>query len=118
MGSSTDAHCYNCGYDVFLMLGGGMSNYTTYAAWPVTCNNCHAVTTANFKQLPLSCTKCESTDVLAFDSAESWKGDGETIESWGELRLTSGHYRCPRCGEHELRFGTNAGGREHIILWD
>jgi hypothetical protein len=28
MGSSTDAHCYNCGYDVFLMLGGGISNYT------------------------------------------------------------------------------------------
>jgi hypothetical protein len=40
MGSSTDAHCYNCGYDVFLMLGGGMSNHTTYAAWPVTYGKC------------------------------------------------------------------------------
>ena len=24
MGISTDAHCFACGYDTFLMLGGGM----------------------------------------------------------------------------------------------
>jgi hypothetical protein len=60
MGSSTDAHCYSCGYDVFLMLGGGMANHTTFAAWPVTCENCNGVTTANFKLFPLACLKCGS----------------------------------------------------------
>jgi hypothetical protein len=35
---------------------------------------------------------------------ELWKGDGEVIESSGELGLTSGHYRCPKCEKYELRF--------------
>jgi ribosomal protein S27AE len=117
MGTSTDAHCYNCGYDAFLMLGSGMVNYATYAAWPVTCNQCKGVTTANFKKRPLACGKCKSVNVLPFDSEKLWRGDGEVTERWGELELTDGHYRCPECGEYELRFGTNAGGRGKI-LWD
>lgn len=40
MGISTDAHCFACGYDTFLMLGAGMENHTTYEAWPVTCKDC------------------------------------------------------------------------------
>jgi hypothetical protein len=117
VGSSTDAHCYKCGYDVFLTLGGGMANHTTFAAWPVTCENCNGVTAANFKLFPLACLKCGSTHVLPFDDARLWKGDGKPSEQWGELPLTDGHYRCPNCREYELRFGTNAMGHGHI-LWD
>jgi hypothetical protein len=50
VGTSTDAHCFACGYDTFLMLGGGMANHTTHAAWPVSCKVCSSITTANFKQ--------------------------------------------------------------------
>ena len=46
-----------------------------------------------------------------------WNGEGEIIERWGKLTLTSGHYRCPKCDKMELRFGTNAGGHSKV-LWD
>lgn len=109
MGTSTDAHCFACGYDTLLRLGGGMSNFKTYSAWPVTCEKCAAITTANFKQSPLACERCESNDV---------KPMTEPYESWGNLALlTEGHYRCPKCHQRELRFGTNV--RNHPkIRWD
>ncbi len=124
MGTSTDAHCSACGYDTFLMLGGGMSNHTTYAAWPVSCKTCAAVTTANFKESPLVCRSCKSQDVTSPTDLRWWKGDGNVIESWlmglardDALTLTNGHYRCPKCDEFELRFGTNAAGHP-IRMWD
>ena len=117
MGTSTDAHCLACGYDTFLMLGGGMRNHTTYAAWPVACKVCSAVTTANFKQSPLMCEKCESENVTQITDRHEWQGDGKVIVTWGKLTLTDGHYRCPQCGEFELRFGTNAGGHG-MVMWD
>lgn len=129
MGTSTDAHCSVCGYDTFLMLGGGMSNHTTYAAWPVSCKTCAAVTTANFKESPLVCQRCKSRDVIPPTDLQFWKGDGNVTESWGgkwwkgdggmddALTLTNGHYRCPKCGKFELRFGTNAAGHA-MRMWD
>ena len=115
MGTSTDAHCYSCGYDVFLMLGGGRANHTTYAAWPVSCTRCSAVTTANFKNLPPRCMECGSSDVSAFDNPKLWKGDGAPRQRWGGLELTDGHYRCPLCDAFELRFGTNANGHGCVM---
>lgn len=98
-----------------------MANHATYAAWPVSCKMCAAVTTANFKQSPLTCQACKSHDVTPAADHQWWKGDGNVIESWGigrdALTLTNGHYRCPKCGEFELRFGTNAGGHA-IMMWD
>lgn len=116
MGTTTDAHCFACGYDTFLSLGGGMTD-PTYAAWPVSCRTCAAVTTADFEHIPLSCEECKGGDVTPPTDRQWWKGDGHVFESWGELTLTSGHYRCPRCGEFELRFGTNVGGHREI-MWD
>jgi hypothetical protein len=117
MGTSTDAHCFACGYDAFLRLGGGMSNHTWYAAWPISCRKCSAITTANYKRSPLVCESCESTNVAPITDPAIWKGDGETVEQWAELTLTDCEYRCPRCGEFALRFGTNASGHGQI-LWD
>jgi hypothetical protein len=99
-----------------------MANHTTYAAWPVSCTVCAAITTANFKQSPLVCKGCESSDVTPLTEPQAWKGDGNVIETWGwldpdPLTLTDGHYRCPKCGEFELRFGTNVGGHRKVD-WD
>ena len=99
------------------MLGGGMANHTTYEAWPVTCKDCSAITTANFKQTPLVCEVCKSDNVAKITNPHEWKGDGEVFESWGDLTLTNGHYRCPKCDKLELRFGTNVGGHGGI-MWD
>jgi hypothetical protein len=109
VGHSSDAHCYACGYDTWLRLGAGMSNHAIYAAWPVSCKACSAVTTANFKKTPLTCERCQSPDVLPFTDPSLWKGDGNERDRWGDLALADGHYRCPKCLAFELRFGTNAG---------
>ncbi len=95
------------------MLGGGMRNYATFAAWPVSCAACSAITTANFKQTPLTCLECASGNVLPISDPLQWKGDGHVIERWGDLTLTDGHYRCPKCNKLELRFDTMFG-----IMWD
>jgi DNA-directed RNA polymerase subunit RPC12/RpoP len=117
LGTSTDAHCFACGYDTFLMLGGSMANHATYAAWPVSCTVCSAITTANFKQSPLVCQECKSNNVIPVIDPHVWKGDGGIIERWGDLTLTDEHYRCPKCSELELRFGTNVGGHGKM-MWD
>jgi predicted RNA-binding Zn-ribbon protein involved in translation (DUF1610 family) len=121
MGSSTDAHCYNCGLDEPLKIGGGMRNHETYAAWPVSCPVCKTVTTPNTKATPLTCLKCGSEGVEQFDAPMNWRGDGVAAVRWGmfesSLTLTDGHYRCPHCGEFELRFGTNYG-QHPAISWD
>lgn len=116
MGTSTDAHCFACGYDTFLMLGGGRQNHRTHAAWPVTCKGCSAVTTANFRALPLACLECGGPDVVPVTDRSQWTGDGVQTQMWGDLRLTDGHYRCPKCGVFELRFGTDAGGYGKVMF--
>jgi ribosomal protein S27AE len=114
MGFSSDAHCFACGYDTVLLLGANRAIHRTYAAWPVSCESCAAVTTANFKEKPLTCAKCHS--IVVQPMTDHWKGDGEETEMWGHLKLTDGHYRCPKCSNFELRFGTNAGGHGRIMF--
>jgi hypothetical protein len=112
MGNSVDAKCGSCSYHGWFRTGGGKNNHTTYSAWPVVCRSCQAVSIANFKSNPLKCLKCESVEVERFDTSENWRGDGEKVVSWDNLELTDGHYRCPKCGDFELRFDN---GR---MLWD
>lgn len=41
-----------------------MESFKVFAAWPVACKDCSAVTTANFKESPLICQACESINVV------------------------------------------------------
>ena len=120
MGFSSDAHCFACGYDTGLFLGAGMENNHTYAAWPVKCNECKEVVTANFKSEPLSCEECHGSDVIPYTDKTLSLGDGdnESMLYWSGLKLTNGRYCCPRCGKYELKFGTNASGRHARIMFD
>ncbi|YBW37771.1 hypothetical protein ACMYR2_0261 [Nitrobacter sp. TKz-YC01] len=95
-----------------------MADHVKNAAWPVYCKLCDEITTANHKQMPLTCNECNTTDVIPIDDPSVWLGDNEGIsEMWGRLRLMDGHYRCPKCGRFEVRFGKNAGGHS-ILSWD
>ena len=120
MGMSSDAHCFACGYDTGLFLGAGMSNHHTHAAWPVKCNQCKEVTTANYKSQPLICSECNSPNVVPYSDENLWLGDGEndSMLQWWDLKLTNGHYCCPRCGKYELKFGTNASGKHERVFID
>jgi len=112
VGTSADAHCTSCGYHTSLALGGGMVDHATYAAWPVVCDSCSAVTTANFEQTPLVCEECNGSKVIPMSDGRNWRGDGEVVVDWGELILTDGHYRCPKCGAFELQFVRGD------VMWD
>lgn len=94
-----------------------MANHTMYAAWPVSCRACSSITTANFKEKPLACSQCGNPDVIPITDPTICKGGTEVVESWGDLALMDGEYKCPRCGEFALRFGTDAGGHGQT-LWD
>jgi Zn finger protein HypA/HybF involved in hydrogenase expression len=97
-----------------------MSNHRTHAAWPVKCNQCKEVTTANFESQPLSCEECHGLDVIPYTDKNLSLGDGEngSMLHWGNLNLTNGRYCCPRCGKYELKFSTNASGRHARIGFD
>lgn len=104
MGTSANVRCSACGYKTSLRLGGGRANHRVYAAWPVNCDDCAETTTANFKQVPLVCRTCSGSNVAPVANDRNWVGDGKTNVNWGDLELTDGHYRCPKCDAFELRF--------------
>jgi hypothetical protein len=116
MGSSTDVHCFACGYDQQLLIGGGFRGQASW--WPVSCPHCAAITTANARQAPQVCSACKSPDVLELTDP---RVSGQQIENAAfdaeDSGLPSGRCRCPKCGEWELRFGTNVG-KHFPIMWD
>lgn len=112
MGTSANAECASCGYEEQLALGGGMRNFQTYAAWPVWCDACRRVTTANHLAEPIACERCGSDAVKMASDPAVWRGDGKVTITWNDLKLTDGHYRCPRCDAFTLSF------RDGWMLWD
>lgn len=117
---STDAHCFSCGYDTALMVGSLMSSHQVYSAGPVICEGCKAITTANFEAAELTCETCKSSNVSPVRDSANWLGDDDRNSfKWAELPLPlrelidldfPGHYKCPKCGTFELRFGTDFMG--------
>src|SRR6218665_1955632 len=75
--NSMDAHCFSCGYDTLLMVGGLMSNHQVYSPGPISCDGCQAITTANYKPLPLTCAVCNSSSVAPMRDAANWLGDDD-----------------------------------------
>lgn len=106
---STDAHCFSCGYDTFLMVGSLMSNCQVYWAKPVICESCNAITTANFIAAELTCETCKSSNVSPVQDPANRLGDDDREFAKWALDLP-GRYKCPKCGTFELRFGTDFMG--------
>ena len=113
MGSSTQARCRSCGYDSdMLIVGSGMMEGNLY--WPVICEKCEEVTTANFERPRLQCRKCRTTRVIRISASKVWKGDGNIVQEWGDYFVTDGHYQCPKCKKFELEFGES----DIQVQWD
>jgi hypothetical protein len=114
MGHQATAVCDSCNYEADYVVGGNMANFREVAMFPVCCDVCRALTSANFMQRPLKCGHCGASGVRPFTDAGMSKGDGkDTAEEWLTpglpLRLDDGHYRCPKCGEFCLRFAVRQG---------
>lgn len=119
MGSRTDAHCYNCGYDVELPIGGGMLTYNEHTDWPVQCMDCRTISSTNIRLTPLSCKSCGSNNVIECHDRSLYAGDGKytSVMCW-ERQLTDGHYKCPKCEMFALRYDTDYAERGPSIRWD
>lgn len=117
MGTSTDAHCYACGYDDMQLIGSGRTDMETNLRWPIICNHCQRVTTANLKASIPRCNKCESSDLSALDDPANFRGDGGAVAvRWGKMELRDFSFLCPKCSAFEMRMGTNPTQR--FIDWD
>lgn len=110
MGHTGTAVCDGCSYEAQYAIGGTRKSFTTDSKFPVSCRQCRAVTSANVMQSPLKCPDCGSTDVTPFSAAGMSKGEGgRVVERWGDLTLEDDRYRCPACGQLDLRFGRGLG---------
>ena len=114
MGSSVVAVC-PCGYKTPpLMIGGGMSNFNEYCAFPAYCAKGNHLLTINLFDNSRRCHRAKPTP---YDNAALVGDLGENVvASWkfGEQSavLTDGHYFCPDCHNNTLQF-SNYG-----LMWD
>ncbi|MCA0248246.1 MAG: hypothetical protein LCH93_16660 [Proteobacteria bacterium] len=117
MGTSASFQCRTCGHEKSVLVGGGLANHHGFTAWPVSCRDCRAVTTADFKTSPLACLECSGTDVQPFSDPTMFESPGKAIMSWGDLTLTDALYRCPQCQEFQLRVLAD-WTRSIPVFWD
>ena len=116
MGSSFTAKCERCDLEAYGSIGGGMSDFKTFSAWPCFCRSCNNITTANTLAEPLVCLECKSTEVTIYDDSLSIEGPPnrrESSVSWGSRRLdTTRSYLCPHCASFAVVF------RHGGMSWD
>ena len=91
MGNTATVRCTACGYKAGITIGGTMAGFEEYSAWPVTCLNCKAITSANTRKSPLACGKCGSKNVIELQDPRTYAGDGtdDVLMAW-ERALTDG----------------------------
>lgn len=117
MGSSFTARCKNCDLRASGLIGGGLTDFQTFAAWPCLCRSCGDITTANTLAESLTCIGCDSSKVTLYDDTLSLN-DGPLDRPGSDIRWmkmgldTSRAYLCPRCGSYAVEF--QAGSRN----WD
>jgi hypothetical protein len=112
MGNILRAAC-GCGFQTdALFLGGGMMNFTTYCGAPALCSGCGELHVLNYLDPRPSCPEC-GRDVSFYNDpqlrSELNAGDSsEPVFSWrletGTFVLADGLFRCPRCGNFDMRF--------------
>jgi Zn finger protein HypA/HybF involved in hydrogenase expression len=112
MGSSVIAIC-PCGVDEQILIGGGMMNHETTCLFPCSCEKCHSLVETNILAKRPRCPKCGASNPIPYSDPRLVGDEGRgKVECWGELTLTDGTYKCPKCKKMTLRF--EPGG----MLWD
>lgn len=120
MGASVIASC-SCGLDTGdIWVGGGISNFTVFCAFPIYCKACDGIRVTNMYDMPLTCLECGDGEVTPYDDPSLVGEPGaESVFEWNtngrlgrDLKLTDGTYLCPACRNFTLRFS------EGSICWD
>lgn len=111
MGSIISAACTNCGFeDDRVVIGGGLKTFKEHSAWPVNCQECKTLRSANIVREPLACSTCGSTRITIYGSRvqrqakSSFEENDMPAASWGDYQLKSGPHMCPRCSTEGLVF--------------
>ena len=113
MGLEVIAMC-ECGLDVIVLIGGGMTNFITTCYFPCLCEACHNIVQVNLLKKTMKCPKYKSSDLISYDDPRlsEFKGQHE-VAIWRifkqgklarQLLLTDGYYMCPNCNKLSLRF--------------
>jgi hypothetical protein len=90
MGSLAHCKCMNCSYSRSFFVGGLRSTFATDSPWPIRCQNCREITTANYRVPQLVCNQCGSKEVIHMEDSSGWIGDGEiTLYDWFGAELPS-----------------------------
>ena len=90
MGQMIGFKCEGCGYTGNLRVGGIRRTYATNQPWPVYCEGCQSITTANYRSSPLICKSCGSDRVCHIDSPEIYAGNGkDTMHSWAGAEVST-----------------------------
>ena len=115
MESLIQARCADCGLDESLGVGGGFSSFTTVAAAPAGCDECHRLVTVNAKLTPpyrCPTSRCSGSPTIIGDIVgPSVDLPGPTVFDWlvdddagTRYVLRDAPYRCPVCGGPHLTF--------------
>jgi Zn finger protein HypA/HybF involved in hydrogenase expression len=119
MGSAVTAAC-DCGLTANILVGGGMSTFTTECYFPCLCRGCRNIVQVNLLAPDRHCPACDTPNAIPYDSSSlsGTPGPHQVVE-WNiaddlgrKLALNNGTYECPTCGEMSLRF--SPGG----MCWD
>lgn len=82
-----------------------MSDFMHHSSWPIYCDACDDMTSANLVSDPLRCGSCGSEKITKYDRTHLVRGGKVEIDSWGKDTISDGNYLCPRCKQYSLRFG-------------
>jgi hypothetical protein len=115
MGAILAAHC-PCGYTSGeFLVGGGMTNFTTYCGAPGVCTSCGAFAVFNYLDATPRCSQCQGTvrfyDEPALQAPPDPRGSpSRAVFSWNmegksaPFLLADVLYQCPKCHELSMRF--------------
>jgi hypothetical protein len=98
------------------MIGGGMSNFMEYCAFPAYCAKGNHLMTINLFDNPPRCRKHRAEPTPYDDAALIGELGENVVASWNyderTATLTDGYYFCPACHNFTLRFS------DYGPMWD
>jgi hypothetical protein len=108
MGSIISAVC-KCGFEKEKMfLGGGMMTHTHICMFINYCNDCNSMFIENMYKQKIICSKCNSTNTVAYDNPQVVKDFNHLSFNWNlnnhTLKLNKFSNLCPSCNNFTLEF--------------
>ena len=99
--------CCGCGYsEGEVWIGGGRANFDLVCMHPALCESGWHLVSLNIKEERMLCPEGHSGTPIPYYNSPSLQGEpGDyPVSQWNGHELSSGTYKCPRCGRFSLIF--------------